>query len=281
MREPSVPGWFEARPVATQIFVPLVVNIAAGVMILRVVSSDARLVMLVVLALLLSVLLIAGFVTIDRLLGIVRIQAAPSESVSPSSTLVHESLSSMSRYGFIRNADQVSVIRRRLETAEYVRGEHLLGVLANKIGECKSSLWAINDHPFTPFSALVMQKTSPSTEVRCINSKPDRLYTQDSIERRLRLAQSPTSRYYLMPAEDVHLSLVIFDRSTAILYTTPAGHSVCNYSEALFASDPYLLTTLCMLFERIEKLAIGWHREMGMDASEILKQHLVTVGGGS
>ncbi len=121
VREPSVPGWFEARPVATQIFVPLAINIAGGAMILRAVNSDARLVMLVVLALLLSVLLIAGFVTIDRLLGIVRIQAAPSESVSPSSTLVHEALSSMSRYGFIRNADQVSVIRRRLETAEYVR----------------------------------------------------------------------------------------------------------------------------------------------------------------
>lgn len=278
-RSSGIASWIENRPVYTQVVIPLVINASSAVLIMVFARLNAETLILAFLCLGLSALLTIGFVTNERLLGIIQLQSTPSEPSTPLEVQIQEVLRSMSRYGFVRSSDQITAATHHLRKAQYVRGEHLLGIIANKVQQCESSLWAINDHPFSPFSSLILQKTSESTSVRCLSAVPDSLYSLSSIQKRLELLRKPGVTYHLLPPADVHLSLVVFDSKSAIIYTTPTGHEVCNYSEALFAVDAGLVSLLCELYEHVEGIAVEREAVVGQNAEEILNQHIETYSG--
>src|SRR5262249_34432412 len=107
-----------------------------------------------------------------------------------------------------------------------------------------------------------------------INAMPDSLYSKADIERRISIIESskPTIKYYLLPKDGVHLSVLVFDSRVALVYPTPANRDVCNFSEGLLCLSSEAVELCVSIFRHVERQAQSYMEAHKLDALDELKK---------
>lgn len=183
---------------------------------------------------------------------VVQSAARPKESIGP---IVGEVGRALIRYGVLRTAKQLEHFEERAtQHFVYLRGENFLNLLRSGFLEANSRFRILNDHPFSPFSEAVVPLLGQEVEIQIINAVPDQLYDPVLIDDRIRLASNGAD-YHLLPAKDIHLSIVVFDESVALVYSKPDGRDACSFAEALYTDDSELIAHLIAAFDEARSLA--------------------------
>lgn len=188
-----------------------------------------------------------------RWLALQLTQARPASG--PKEMVITDLLRSLSRYGLLRTQRQMDEAVALSANFKYLRGQNFLNLLREGFVTAKETLRILNDHPFSPFGEAVRPVLSGSVKVEAINAIPDELYDVSLLDDRIRLATEPNVTYWLLPAEDIHLSLIVFDGDMALVYATPANRMACDYAEALYTDDSSLVALLIKAFEVVRQVA--------------------------
>lgn len=192
----------------------------------------------------------------------------------PKGDLIDDVLRSLRKFAYIGSTKDDSLLRKRLSTGNYIRSQNLYELIRKGLLTVKSQFLFINDHPFKPFTDLVLQNIVATANYIGINAAPDALYSKFDVDRRIQLVEAKGTeiQYYLLPKEDVHLSLLIFDQRAVLVYPTPLGRSVCNFSEALIYTDVNAVDEWIRIFQHIQAIAIRYMQEYKIDPIQELKK---------
>lgn len=134
----------------------------------------------------------------------------------------------------------------------------------------------MNDHPFPPFTRLMVKNATPETMHIGITAIPDELYELIDVERRLAFKDQLNVEYYLMPAEEIHLGFLIFDDHAALLCPSPVSRTVGSFSEALLFTSTRSVKETTKMFDHIKGIAKRNTKEYG-EAFEVLRQWKVSL----
>ncbi len=169
--------------------------------------------------------------------------------------MINEVLNSLTKYGYIRNINKKDQVEELLSSSKYVRGQNIYYMMQHGILQVKSQVLFINDHPFKPFSDLINTNIPEGTTYIGVGAIPDDLYPKEDVLRRMQIIKEKKVEYYFLPDKDVHLSMVIFDNTAAILYSTPQHRNVCNFSEGLLLNDKKAIKEITNVFFHIYDMA--------------------------
>ncbi|MGA2706283.1 MAG: hypothetical protein ABSH35_35070 [Isosphaeraceae bacterium] len=263
LRRPSfqnLVSWSAGNPVFSQVIIALVINVAAAVLLLVFERFRLETAFAMVLCVLLAVVLVQTQVAMSKLTYMVS-SSLDHSAGDPKTVLLDDVFRSLRRYGYLHSSEHESTLRSKLSTAIYIRGEQFYRLLKTGIPTCKERLLTVNDHPFTPFAELVRQKKPSGIEDVAISSIPDSLYSREDIAERVSIITGGGTEYYLLPDEDVHMSMLIFDNNAVLVYTEPPGRGVCNFSEALLFRNNDAVEELVQVYRHIQKLAKYWQKK--------------------
>jgi len=263
-------SWSSDSPVFSQIVIALVINVAAAIFLLIFERFRLETVFAMVLCVLLAVILIQAQVALSRLTYLVSSSLEPSAN-DPRTVLLDDMFRSLRRYGYLSNSEHESILRSKLASGVYIRGERFYQLLKTGIPTCKKRLLTMNDHPFTPFAELVVQKRPSGIENVSILAIPDSLYSREDISKRVGMITKGGTEYYLLPEEHIHMSMLIFDDNAVLVYTEPIGHRVCNFSEALLFRNSDAIEELALVYRHIQKLAKYWQKKHQLSPLAALK----------
>lgn len=236
------------------IVVAFSLGIVGSVLYSYIASAKMEILALCLLNLILATAIVLSF-RIIRYLSYRVARPAMLTSRDIKEVLVSEVVDSLIRYGYIKNTDKERQVREVLAPSNYIRGQNIYYMMNHGIISVKKRVLFINDHPFKPFSDLINQNIPEGTEYAGIGALPDDLYPKEDILRRLEIIQRYAMEYFFLPDDDVHLSMVIFDDTAAVLYSTPAGRTVCNFSEGLLITDKEAVREMVKVFDHIFAMA--------------------------
>lgn len=266
------------HPLGSQVIVALTMSIVGSLVLVYFREATPTNILLLVLCILLTVHLVLSQTHVGRLAYAVKSLADGAAAGSPKERLLGELVGAMRFSGYVSGEAREGVIRDRLSTSEYVRGQHVFRILRDGTPSCREKFLSVNDHPFTPFAELLGRVTPPGIEVVAINSVPDELYSQGDIKKRLDLAiaaaKDAKQNYYLVPNDLIRVAIIIFDDKAALVYTQPPGSEVCNFSEALRFTDEQAVAELEVFVRFLQRMAEDWARRNRFDALAHLKKRI-------
>jgi len=256
-----------------EIIVALATGVVSSLLLLFFSTIDLQIILLLGLNTILVILLLFSLRIQSRLLYFVLSSQKEKKNSSPKAILLENMMDSLRLYGFIKSREEEKKMRAVLERdAIYLRGQNFYEIFTKGIIKVQKRFLLLNDHPFKPFSDIVLSYVQEEAEYIVINAIPDQLYSKEDIDRRIRLIRAKDMEYYLLPDEDVHLALLIFDEKVALVYTTPFGRGSCsNFSEALLFGEPESLQLMTKLFFHVLKIAKNYSRRRGIDTISILE----------
>lgn len=234
----------------TAVIVGFLVSVASSFLFGTIATRDLAFVLLVVITLLFA-FYVQGVASVTRWLVTISVGQRGDQS-EPRDVVTGEIAKSLLRYGVLRSEGDVAAFTDLAGRATYLRGQNLLNLLYRGFGEAKVSAWFVNDHPFAPFSQAL--QVADGTEVRAVNALPDEMYDPAQLMARIELAASGIE-YRLLEDVDIHMSLILFDGRSALIWGTPEDHDVCNFAEALVTDDGELVELLSEAYLAIEALA--------------------------
>jgi hypothetical protein len=196
-----------------------------------------------------------------------------TRSSDPKATLGEDVVRSLRKYGYLRLTKE-ETIRDQLSTSKYIRAQNLYELMQKGLLTVQRTFRCINDHPFKPFSDLVLEHLVPNARIILINACPDTYYSKTDVERRIQLIENKGAdiQYYLLPKEDVHLSMLIYDERAVLVYPTPLNREVCTFSDGLLFTDSKAVAEWVGIFSYIEKMADHYQHANRINALSELKK---------
>lgn len=258
----------------TGLLVGLSSNLVAGVILAIATQFDVETLVLAVVLLVQGVALTTLIFETRRLRYLVQEKERGRRETQAISTVVDDVVRSLQRYGVIDSASEERSWRNDLLGSTYLRGQGFYYLLRSGFLELHEQLRYINDHPFKPFSEALYSLRRPGVQHVGIGAVPDELYETEDIENRIAFARAAEVTYHLLPAPDVHLSMLIFDSRVALIYATPENRTACSFSEALLVTSAPAVQSLSRVYDRLLNLAQRRVREIGMTAEVELSQIL-------
>lgn len=253
------------------VFIALSCSLVASLLVSELVSPGVQNILPIALSGALIFLLILYSLQLQKLAYLVEALKNPSAQATPKETLKNELIFSLLRYGYIQSHSNERRIRELLDDGQYIRHGTIFSLLDKGSLASKHKLRCINDHPFPPFTAMMVSNASPETQHIGITAIPDDHYELPDIERRLALKDQLNVEYYMMPAEDIHIGFVIFDADAALICPSPATRTVGSFSEALLFTSTRSVKEAILMFDHIRAIAKRREKENG-EAFELLRQ---------
>jgi hypothetical protein len=192
-----------------------------------------------------------------------------SEESDARDAVITDVLRSLIRYGVLRSRSEIERAEAICGRFIYLRGQRFLGLLRESFLIAERELRILNDHPFAPFSEAVVPALGSAASIEAINAIPDSDYDESLLANRVQLAAAENVTYWLLPKEDIHLSLILFDRKIALVYATPRGRLACDFSETLVTDDSELIELLGQTYDVVRELAE--RKQGGRSSIEILE----------
>jgi|GEM_PF-6500778 len=243
------------QSVFVTVAISLVLNLIAGLILFYGFRLEIDKTILIVTLLILVLLIVFLSNKINRLLFLVNRPKEFPSLTSSKMILINDAVNSLVKYGYLKTDKSEQKTRLILQESKYIRAQNFYYLMKNGVIKMENKFYFINDHPFNPFTQVLKDKLNEKIEIFGINSIPDELYSKEDILNRIDLVNSKKMNYLLMPKEDIHLSMLIFDSNFALVYPTPNNRSVCDFSECLFFEDLDSVKELLKIFKHISSIA--------------------------
>jgi hypothetical protein len=174
---------------------------------------------------------------------------------SPKDSVIDEAVIALIKLGYIHSNKEDALLRSYFKNAKYIRAQNFLRIFQDGIIEVTDQFLFIDDHPFSPFSQIVINHIAANVKQIGVGAIPDSLYSKEDINARIKFIEEENGDYFFLPKDDLNMSILIFDEKAAIVYTTPHGRESCNFSELLLITDHSAIMGLTKVFWHIFSLA--------------------------
>ena len=242
-----------SRYIIKQIALPLIINIIAGFILYHNVEIDFDRILLISIALFLVFIIVYLVIKINYLFYLLSISS--TTKTSNQEILISDILTSLRKYGYIKSFMEEKNVKLILSSGKYIRGQNFYFLMERGLIKSEKNFRFINDHPFKPFAELVTNHLDKKLEITGINAIPDNFYSKEDINNRIKIVKTKEANYFLLPKEDVHLSMLIYDDEFCVVYPTPENRTVCCFSEAIFFSSSKGVKEFIKIFDHVVKIA--------------------------
>jgi len=159
------------------------------------------------------------------------------------------------------------------EDFRYVRGQNFINIFRDQIKTINFELLTLNDHPFKPFSDLVSENINVKPGIKTISilSHPDNLYNKNDIINRINSIKVDKAETYILPPENINLSILIFDKKYALLYLKPKSSLCCNFSEGFFVTNKRSIDYMINIFNEVLLMSKNFHSNKNESALDIFQ----------
>lgn len=266
-RMTDLSGW-------SSLLIAISTGIVANVLLLLFSRFDLQVLLFSTLNITLVMLLLNSLRSINQLIYLISSDKPTAALEDARQVLINDVLRSLRKYGYVRSYEQEERLKSILQDGKYIRSQNFYDLIEKGLISVREKFLYINDHPFKPFSELVLKNIFPQAAYVGINSIPDELYSREDIQRRIDLIQEKGIEYYLLPREDTHLSILIFDNQAALVYPTPFNRHACNFSEALFFTSLRSIEEISKIFFHIHKIARDFNSRNRIEVLQELEKIL-------
>lgn len=267
----------------SEILIAISSSVVASILLILFSGIGLQLTLIIGLNIALMLLLTFALRSINQLSYFVITSNKLEKLETPKEMQISQILYALRLYGLVNSFEEESSILNILSTGQYMRMQNYLEILEKGLIKADTSFYLLNDHPFPPCQKILMANIKPTVNYITVTAVPDNFYTEETIIRRIEfLEQTNSAPYYLLPSQDIHLTLLIFDESVVLAYAKPNNCRVCNVSEALLFTSPDAVALFTKTFRRTVALSKKYHKSVKQNTLEILRNfqdyHITMLG---